>query len=84
LRPVAAGKRGDWALHRYLGDAGEEARFDEALRRNPRSADDWLGLSDFHLRRREFRQALEAAKRAASLEKSPRTDRRLYDAYRGL
>jgi len=69
-------------------ESGEAARarraLDLALKRAPRSVEAWLAASSFHLKLKEFPEALAAAKQAARLERSPRTDRQLYLVYRGM
>ena len=55
-----------------------------ALKEDPRSVEVWLAVSGFHLKLKELPRALAAARQAARLEKSPRTDRQLYLVYRGM
>lgn len=76
----------------YLGlsyaEAGETARgrlaLGQALKAAPRSVEAWLAVSSLHLKHKEFPQALKAARQAARLEKSRRTERQLYWVYRAM
>ncbi|MBI4061706.1 MAG: tetratricopeptide repeat protein [Elusimicrobia bacterium] len=76
----------------YLGlsyaEAGEIARaqlaLEQALKAAPGSADVWLAVSKLQLKRKRLHHALAAARQAARLEKSPRTDRQLYAVYREM
>jgi len=67
-------------------EAGEPDRarlaLDQALKAAPKSVEVWLAISNFHLKRKAIPEALGAARKAAHLEKSPRTERQLYLVYR--